>query len=669
MTDDATTDDGPAFDPLPDQSLSDAIYDLAVAVHAGTLGEAEVALKLKELKDANGGSIVAMRKELATFLKGLKGKDKSKTAADEGGEKIRVGYTPIPQSNWPGPLPKGVIDWAINRTTGQPCPVFDIDHPDRHVPIAYVIACIAQRRAIFNYGGQPTRIGRVERVHSDAEIAPNYRVHVSTPIPASKHTVLEPVESVVMFAREGAEAIIAKPSPDWLTLAVAENGEGLPVLSGIIRHPILRPDLSLLSGALGYDHPTAYWVEETTPVTINPDQFASPKAAWDFLRFEWLEEFEFKGEADAARAVMHCATLMLHRTMLMAMQDRYPGLMVVAAMAGSGKTTLANVIALAVTGEGAGMLRIDEASEEELDKKLLSHARRGDVCILIDNLANDTAVNSAALDAAITSDRIEGRLLGQNTILSYPNAMHVTITGNRISTSGDGGSRFLTCTLEPATEQPQNRTFSKDIGTWTIAHRGKIISALTRILQMPDDDLLDVPDTTRFHKWFTYVGLPVISASGVRDALKDWTQTTASIPDGNQFGEFLRALWFAQKSACRPKGAEGLFGGELLLGPFAIRDELSELISLPDDVMRALAPIPDNLSMAEKADRKAAQIVAAKRGSHIVTKALAKRAGQAAAQLRLRKQDQKNEKRNMRPAFFVEPVNPNTFDETKLGHP
>ncbi len=234
----------------------------------------------------------------------------------------------------------------------------------------------------------------------------------------------------------------------------------------------------------GYD-------EETRTFTADSVPYAQDMAVHDGLEFieGWLGEFPFSRPETAPRqplaenrsfAVMMAGMLSAYCEGLLRGVVR-PALAIRANQPGSGKTLLARIMPAAVHGAGpAGALPKDEA---ELGKSLTAMAADGRQYVIFDNLKGYLA--SAELEAALTSPRRAGRILGKSELIEAPNELLVILTGNGLELSPDLARRCLCLDLWAA-EAVGDREIKEPIGDYELGSpemRGKLLAALWSVVR------------------------------------------------------------------------------------------------------------------------------------------------------------------------------------------
>jgi hypothetical protein len=192
----------------------------------------------------------------------------------------------------------------------------------------------------------------------------------------------------------------------------------------------------------GYDSPTRTFTADVIPY---PEGMLVDEAL-EFLE-GWLGEFPFaKPEACPGQALAENRS---YAVLVAGMLSTYcegllrgvirPAIAIRANQPGSGKTLLARIIPAAVHGAvPVGAMPKDEA---ELGKSLTAMAADGRAFCIFDNLRGFLA--SAELEAALTSPRRVGRVLGRSELIDAPNEMLVVLTGNGLDLSPDLARRCL----------------------------------------------------------------------------------------------------------------------------------------------------------------------------------------------------------------------------------
>jgi len=299
----------------------------------------------------------------------------------------------------------------------------------------------------------------------------------------------------------------------------------LPKVSGLLTMPIVLPDGKLLaSNGLDRDLKTVFCIEpliiERLPKgTITDDQIAR---AMRFLTDEWFADVStnYTGKC----TLIALALSILERQLF----NERPAFFITAGKRGTGKTTAATMIALALLGKRAAAAAWSP-KEEERRKAVFAALLQSMPLIVWDNIKLGSAISCPTIEKVLTSPELEDRVLGESRGERASCATIQVFTGNNISAKGDMASRSLNIRLTTDRPDPENRPFKHaDPFAWTLAHRGKIIEALYTILlgnprfsQPPKERQIE---KTRFKPWWHLVGAPIEYAAGLAGEAVDFGQ-------------------------------------------------------------------------------------------------------------------------------------------------
>ena len=228
----------------------------------------------------------------------------------------------------------------------------------------------------------------------------------------------------------------------------------LPVLNGIARQPYLRPDGSLCREA-GHDAATGLFG------VFKADEFEVPDAptreqaekALELLS-DLLCEFPFATLGDRSAALSAMLTAAIRPSLALA-----PLFHVRAPQIASGKSYLCALIgALATPQKGTPVAF--PARDDECTKLLLAQLRRSPGVIEFDNLTEDLKAHKS-LCTALTSERMEGRIMGRSQVVTLDTRVLFLSSGNNVGPVADMTRRCLTINLDPSCEVPASRTFKQ----------------------------------------------------------------------------------------------------------------------------------------------------------------------------------------------------------------
>lgn len=251
-------------------------------------------------------------------------------------------------------------------------------------------------------------------------------------------------------------------------------------LRGVTRRPIIRPDGSICDTP-GFDATTgmAYWPDPDLiipeiPTTPNEDQL---KMARDII-LTMTQDFPFVSTNDFHNYVGFLLTPLLFNVVSTPIKLGIIG----AHQPGSGKTLLANI--LQKVHGGTLMPGIKSGTDEEIRKQVSANLRDAvnPVC-LWDNVSG--TLNSATLDALLTSRTWRDRVLGQTRMVDMANDRMWLITGNNLQVGSDLSRRVTWCMINPNMPNPESRTnFTiPNLPAWVEENKGVILWALYTLVQ------------------------------------------------------------------------------------------------------------------------------------------------------------------------------------------
>jgi len=166
-----------------------------------------------------------------------------------------------------------------------------------------------------------------------------------------------------------------------------------------------------------------------------------------------------------------------------AIRGSVPGFIFDANTRGSGKTLVADFVAIAATGRAAARMTWP-SDDVELEKILGSYALRAASLICFDNLTRP--FGGGPLDRVLTADDfVELRVLGKSEVPALRWRSVALASGNNVDTLGDTSRRVLLARLESELENPEERAGFRigDLRAWTRQHRPRLVAAALTILR------------------------------------------------------------------------------------------------------------------------------------------------------------------------------------------
>jgi hypothetical protein len=328
--------------------------------------------------------------------------------------------------------------------------------------------------------------------------------------------IVEKHVRLVTKGKSGKRAVT--PSDALLKALNALYGESrLPAVHGVQTIPFVRrkPNGSCEILKLdGFDQASGVMFQiEPAVAAAMPEPSAvtleKAKAAYKWLADEFLVDVSAT-RADKAVAVALALTIIQRHYFL----NERPGFLVTAGAAGTGKTTVINMISEALFGRSAAAARWGDTPKDR-GTALFSYCRESLPLIVWDNIKRGTGVDDDHIAAALTSRAIRDRLFHTQETQEAPATTIQIFTGNSIAAVGDLRTRVLPVSLTADREDPENRDFKHPNPLeWVRAKRNEILNKLYTILALP----LPVPNyaPTRMKVWWTEVGRRIELLSDVR---------------------------------------------------------------------------------------------------------------------------------------------------------
>lgn len=338
--------------------------------------------------------------------------------------------------------------------------------PETHKTTAAAIEALAEAPDLY------VRHGRLVRVLGEPDPEDGQAI-----VPYTVATMVDALSGVATFWR-GTN--IPQQPPRELAQRVCEAGvwPGLRKLVGIEEAPLLLPSGEILQ-VPGYHAPSKLIYAPTAefaPVLDKPTKDDAVNAASEIHQI--VEDFPFESDAHHSAWLALVLTAFTRR----AHDGCVPMGLFNATTPGSGKTKLADTIALLKTGR-----RIPRTpypwSDEELTKKLTSVLLGGSSLLLFDNVR--TKIGGPAIEALITSRTWADRLLGGNSQPTIANDTLFMASGNNISVAGDMSRRVLVVSLTPKTEKPEERDDFKNspLEPFVLKNRARFVRAALTVLR------------------------------------------------------------------------------------------------------------------------------------------------------------------------------------------
>jgi len=338
--------------------------------------------------------------------------------------------------------------------------------------------------------------------------------------------------------REGEIYSVDCPERIALTLLSRSGSWNLFPLVGVLDSPTLRSDGGILARE-GYDRTSGLYVAlggQQWPLI--PDRPTQDEARAALDKILWVvKDFPFLEPADGSVALAAILTALIRPSLRTS-----PLFAFRAAKMGSGKSLLADIVALIAAGRQAAVMS-QGADENEDKKRMLPILAEGDPVAVIDNI--ERPFGSAALCSILTQTTWRDRVLGKSQTLSLPTTNTTWIaTGNNIVFDGDITTRVLVCDLDPRCERPEERKFEVNLHRYIPEHRLELVVAgLTalRAYHVAGRPSMNLSVFGRFEEWSDWIRSSIVWL-GLPDPCETRRRVEATDPVRTQLAGLLAAL-------------------------------------------------------------------------------------------------------------------------------
>lgn len=257
-----------------------------------------------------------------------------------------------------------------------------------------------------------------------------------------------------------------------------KSWDKIPVLKGLIECPTLREDGTVLT-AKGYDEASKLYYQSEIDFPSIPDSPRHNEALKALKRLcEPFEEFPFISESDLSALIGAILTgFAVH-----SIRGPIPMWITTAPAPGTGKSKLAIIIGLIVSGKEPDIISHSTREEEE-EKRIVGLLHQGCRVALIDNV--EKPLESPIMSQTLTSRTKTGRILGSSHTPRMRNDALWLASGNNLEIRGDLNRRVLPIRLDAKDEKPEERDDFKieDLEQWVRNHRPELVCCALTILR------------------------------------------------------------------------------------------------------------------------------------------------------------------------------------------
>lgn len=296
----------------------------------------------------------------------------------------------------------------------------------------------------------------------------------------ARYRVITPPALMVELSRLATYQKYDERKREWVDRVPPENVingvlaaprfPGIPVATGVVSCPVLRPDGTVATEA-GYDPETGLYLD----LNGSYPPLMSPVQAKELL-CDVLTDFPFATPAHRSGAIANIVTLVCRH----AFPGCVPCFVYDAPRPRVGKGLLTDLVAMIVQGHHAS--RYDFPSgKDEMRKFITSVALSGVPYVLFDNVK--VKFGGATLENALTASRWSDRILGVNKHVEIPLSLVWMATINNAVVTADMVGRCVYIRLETDCERPDLRSGFKypDLLVYVRDHRRELVVAALSI--------------------------------------------------------------------------------------------------------------------------------------------------------------------------------------------
>jgi len=324
------------------------------------------------------------------------------------------------------------------------------------------------------------------------------------------------------FVRSGRQGRAGVDPPQAVVRDILSLGRWrFPTVLATTEVPVLRADGSLLLER-GYDRATRLVYVPQSGLEI-PDIPQEPTKS-DIrtsreVVLELLQDFPFEGASARANAI----GLLLTPVVRPMIRGCVPLCIIDGTKPGSGKTLLADSVAVVATGRPGAVMSVP-SDDAEWGKRITTMVMEGRTFVVVDNVAQ--TLRAAPLCVVLTCSRWSGRVLGKSVGVDLPHHATWVATGNNIQVSGDVPRRSYWIRMDPKHSKPWKRSgfVHSPLLPWVQENRGRIITALLTLARAwivaGRTEPPGLPIFGSFESWTNVVG-GILHTAGVEGFLSN----------------------------------------------------------------------------------------------------------------------------------------------------
>ncbi len=363
-------------------------------------------------------------------------------------------------------------------------------------------------------------------------------------MPVNETALMDHLSQVANWIQRGSDTDIpVHPPKDVVAVMVESPDKKLPHLENVVTTPVFGPDGSLIA-APGYHTESRLWMHRPLGFDMDgiPESPSSQEIerALDLLLNDLFVDFPFTSESDRCHAL---AALLLPFVRRM-VHGPTPIHLVEAPTPGTGKSLLAEMIALVCTGHSADVTTLDK-QESETRKKITAILATAPLIVHVDNLRK--GLLSSQIAAAITAEIWWDRILQVSKMIRLPNRAMWIATANNPALSLENARRSIRIRVDAKVDRPGRRSGFKHVPLrkWVQENRRDLVRSVLTIVRgwvaagMPATDQV----LGSFESWSRVVG-GILQWAGVPGFLANAEELMeVADAEGNEWREFVSAWW------------------------------------------------------------------------------------------------------------------------------
>ena len=209
---------------------------------------------------------------------------------------------------------------------------------------------------------------------------------------------------------------------------------------------------------------------------------------------------------------------------------------------------MTSALASIAVGEVAAESIPPKQNEDEWRKKITSILMTSASFVQLENIPDNTTIESPSLAAALTSSQWSDRVLGRSESIRLPSRTVWAATGNNLRVAGDLPRRSYTINMDANEERPWERKHFqiKRLPQFVATHRGDLLSAALTVVRgwyTNGKPPAKVPTLGSFEEWAETIG-SVLEFAGVEGFLGNLKHTqVVQDEDTQQWTAFFDVWW------------------------------------------------------------------------------------------------------------------------------